>query len=798
MATPEDIIQRVILDIQATTEGIAPAVKSLGELDHRLQTIRKHLKAHDKTVTHLVKQTLALGHSHGRAASQITRAQQPLRQNIRLLQSQTKEAQKSTSAFAGLGRSILSIGALVAGGSITALATRQISRIVDSRLSLAVTGGPGAIGRIRELSDGIPLRRAIDLVARFQGQGAQQRFGQQPGALRGLLGLQREIGGIGQLRARDLILEVTKSLEPDKLREFLQTAQTDVEGALLGAASGQNIVAITEALNALQLTQSEQLDPVLKAAIEFQQASDKIASAFEKFVDLTAAHFLPAVDKFSDAVKGFSDWVSRLRLPSFLGGQVRADVGAPRSSESGFLKKAAFGSIASVIIAGQRIKEKFVPPQSSFEKVDVGINAAALLLTKAIPAVSALSSAYTISRGIKGSVGLGLDLRAQSKAEALTETGRRASIERGLALFQSSKEVDRLKGERFALLAKTGQGQSAFESPAELESARDRLNAINQRVSELLPKTQTVTPAATKPDVESIAKMSDEFSEILTPIIVSLTEKAVDLGRAAATAATKGLEALRKNIEAAGKAASRARLEQLQQRAVQIQQLALTAGEQASVTAIKRLELQLAKTQLFGGILSGPQVRELVEAIRQQISILEQQLKATDTSTREGRMGANQIRQAILRLQIEERQSTLDLRRAILDSEINKVFRGGRSGAFANILLTNQKNVAAGLRLGIFRKDIPEILGEVGVNKGIRPRDVLEVLQQQQSRRSKPISKPSNVKDVAEGVNAAADILKKVVPMIQVLQDAVNPDPEHTAGQGQSPGVRMGNHIDVQ
>ena len=93
-------------------------------------------------------------------------------------------------------------------------------------------------------------------------------------------------------------------------------------GRYSGRHPGQNIGAVTSALNALQIdreTGTGSLDPLLQAQLDATKSLEALGQAFDKLSNQLVADLLPVIDKLSASISGFADFVGGLSTGQLIG-----------------------------------------------------------------------------------------------------------------------------------------------------------------------------------------------------------------------------------------------------------------------------------------------------------------------------------------------------------------------------------------------------------------------------------------------------------------------------------------------
>ena len=682
--------------------------EKLKDYHEKLNKVAKDAMKNAKVSLKAGKAAVEQSRATMKATRSIRQQENPLKKNVKLLKQQRTETQKSAKAFGSLRSSMTGILALVGIGSLTALATRSIRGIVRSRLDLGVVGGAAQIQQLRAMAASAPLRNILQTVTAVQRQGPFARFrvGRDPEAMRGIAQMTEQLAPLGRQMSSELISSLTAAMEPRQLQGFLRQAGAgDLRGALLGAATGQNVEQVTSVLNALDMVKNR-TDPLVESALKLQSAQDRLADLFEKAVDVLASKVVPAVERLAEVIGEWLDRLPDLKVPEFrvpslkLPGTYQASV----DTDDGFIKQAAKDTAKPRNVA--RIAAQAMSVQNARMIVSGAMEQAAKRVL--LPLGVALD-AWTIGEGVYQTVQLVREKRQAAKAAEQVENTRRETEARGLVGMQSQDTLTHLKGERDYVRSQIGRGDEAFE-PEQFEALRDRYGELSKRVFAMLnpPQTETAEQA------EQVKRASIDLGKVWA----SLRDKAIE-------AAQQGIEKLREKIDELRTSAQNSRLEQLQQQAARLQELSLTGLEKSIVSELRKLQLEYRSMTPYGRLLTVDDTRRYMDALREQVATLEEKLTNIDESTQTGAVEGNRIRAEILRLRIQSRQASIDLQKAIIDNVIQQAFG---AGAFEKIIYSQDKNVAAALEKGVFTDKYPHVTGSLDVDMTRRPKSPLEVL----------------------------------------------------------------------
>jgi hypothetical protein len=203
----------------------------------------------------------------------------------------------------------------------------------------------------------------------------------------------------------------------------------------------------------------------------------------------------------------------------------------------------------------------------------------------------------------------------------------------------------------------------------------------------------------------------------------------------------------------------------------------LGAAEQASLTQLRRYELQAAQMTPLGPIGALSELNTLQKQIRDEIQALQVVLQNTYEGDEKGRIQANGIRSEIASLRVEEKQHAMALNSAILDSVLQAAM--GSVGRFEKIIITRDQNLARGLQMGIINAPAP-FVGSIGPSHNRQPIHIQDVLgldqgsldkatsessQQGASRKKSVVTgKPQNYLEAVDKILLAVKELKNFVP----------------------------------
>jgi len=704
----EPVIQKIILQVVESLKG-DNIVKHLDRLIAQTRKAEASIKRYQSAIRGsgsaartAAKATDAYRSAQQKVAQSIKQAQKPMREQLDLIRKYRSESAQASRASQGLGRASLGLGrslkqtlGLLAGGSLIYSAVSRIKETVQKEFALALAGGPGQVAALRGLTGGRNMLAASDLAGRFQQQNAYARFALGEQALPGLVAAQRALEKIGLDRANEIILAVTESLEPDKLRQFVETAAGgNVRGALMGAATDKNIMAVTTALNALKTSQGlagapQTMDPVLRAAANLESAAQRIGDAFDTLVVKLADQLAPQIDNLASAIEKAAGWAGKIGTDqgaSWLevgAGAVGAYLGVKGIGWAGKqgLQWAGGKLLGGAGAAGAGRAATQVIPRIVGFAAPGGVAAAPALAGLGGAALAGLGvAAATVGVGLSAGMGAGYLmergglLEAQERAAA--QQARFAEIAQRNKAAQD--QATRLKGERQTLDLEIGRYSEEHKRGfvRRFFGADDLSETDRKVVAEMGKRREALTRQieALNAAQKETAKQAEQ-----TPTQTTPAKLAQDAQKAQVE-----VDALNDNLK------------RLQDNAAKRVTLDLSAQEAASVSQLARLQAQIAETTPLGTIGAINQLRALQQTLQVEITRLTEILESIDQSTTEGVIEANKIRAQILGLKLEQRQTSEQIRQSY--KGMDQIIGAGR---WEKVLFDFNHNVAKALELGI-------------------------------------------------------------------------------------------------
>ena len=732
----------------------------------------RQFERHTKLIKAAMPRVDGYAKQQDRLRKAVSASLEPMRKQADLLRKSRREMRSTEKAGRSLSRTLSQLGGLIGVGGLGYLAVSRVQRMMNSRLNLALTGGANQIALLRAYTGGRNTTAAIDLAARFQQQSPYARFGLGDASLRGLVALQRKLEPVGLDLANDLILKVTESLEPGKaLQKFLNAATIDPRKALLGAASGTNVQAVTSALNTLQvgeLKRDNRLDPMLQAATEFKETGNRLSEAFDKLAETVTADLLPVIQGLAGSMEKIAGVVGNLSTGQLVGGLV-GGYAAYRGARWGLGR-----------LIGRGLGRGFppgvpgVPPRGFYP--GGGLNIPGMRPMLPAPSLRTIPRPLTWGMPVTGGV-LGYGLPAAAAAGSIYTAGRSAQT--------AYNERQALKAIQTSMQDR-GLFDVASANKSNANTELQRLLAKRQEISAMLLSAPTSdvgergwlgqklgfygdVPQADPKQTEKLRAMyADIQSRIKSLRAVETTGSAggwmdwikdgLDKAKDAASKFKTGFDDLvQKGLEA--------NVKRLQQQAARMQQLELTATEQTALTQLSRLDFDIARTTPFGTVGAFGEWRDLQQQLNREIESLVEVAKNIDSSTAQGRIEQARVNAQIKSLRLEERQRSVEMMRGVLDSVQAQAFNAGR---FEKIIFTEDRNLRKGLEMGVVKAFSP-ITGSLN-RSGRKP-----------VRLNPATNAPDAVKNLAK---AAYDL----VPYLEEIlsEDESDPNPMRPGASGHS------------
>lgn len=140
-------------------------------------------------------------------------------------------------------------------------------------------------------------------------------------------------------------------------------------------------------------------------------------------------------------------------------------------------------------------------------------------------------------------------------------------------------------------------------------------------------------------------------------------------------------------------------------KAARLDQSKLKSEEAGSYSDLARSTRDLAAMTALGPMGAIPEIKELNATIEREIGKLHDVLGNISETDEKGIIEANKIRTQIVGLRAEERQNLMDLQQSIVDGYVGMAL--GSVGRFEKIIISGQKNIAAGLEKGLIPEGMP-------------------------------------------------------------------------------------------
>ena len=712
--SPQDIIQNVVLRIEEQLQ-LGKAIEQVTEINKHLKSLDKTLKRQEKLWKEINKIQTQATKTQKRIKSSVKDTQDAYRKSSHSVRRHARETKAATRANAAFSASFLKIASVSA---VAFAAWRKFQSIGEAQLKAALALGPGVIQRVEALGLDLSERAGLRTLGGVAAIGPQQRYGLGDNrVIEALLRIQESIKGVGEDLSSSLVVDLVKSFGADRRRftEFVGVVNTQgIELALKRYATPSNIETVDSILNALQMTQQSEagtLDPILQVLIGLKKTTETLDRTFEKLVTTLTAELQPALSALAEYTE---------RLPALL------DASFDTLKGWGISPSMALGVGAGAALLGPSLlrggagftaRGGGAVMRGAGALVSNPIGAGVVIGTGAALAIDHLTheeSLYEIWTMVQD---------AHERAEKARQQFV-SLVERNVATAQT--DLERLVAERQSVDVAVGKVYEEHQLSllAQFWGYDEYAPEADKQAEALRQQREQLTA-----QIEAIRKTEQEIGQTQTQTQKSASTLFDVIRTKAIEAAEKGIAYLREQYERLQAAIADANLEAARQRAAVAGELALTASERATVTELRRLQLQFSGMTPFGKIASARETKALVDAIAAEIATLEKQLANIDRNTAEGRSEANKLNAQIMRLRIEERQARYDLQRAFVDAEIGKYLHTG-IGHFEKIIIDHTRNVARGLEVGILRPDIPHITGKVGpeaADLSHRPQDALSV-----------------------------------------------------------------------
>lgn len=775
MATEQqlpDIHQKIVFEYEENVQSQAlgkyfkQLIAQMNAMNKGMERYKKQFSAYDSQA----KKHISTLQDQVKSWTQISTAQAAATDQIRDyakgLSLANRQTDKLHSTTQNLSRSFKSMLGFIGLSSAAYAGFRRLQDNVDKRFTLALMGGQKSISEIRALTGGKGMQSMISLAAKFQQQSPYNRFSLGSDSFAGLNQLRKAFAPIGNDMAEQLILDITKEMEPAGLKRFLDTAKTgNIEMALLRGANASNVESITSGLNALQLTQSDikEIDPMLKAAMEFTEASHRIQDSFDKLADQLVKDLSPTIKTLTEWIEKLTGAIDGISPGKLLAGAAGAYVGLKTLPAIGRglwnATKWGVGKIPSPFGGGGVVSPATGPVSvTAWRTVDTG--------QKMLPMLGPATETPAIGTTALGPAGAaaagGISAGWLALPAAMAVAG-------GLAGRHINKQTIGHLETAQALNANAPLGQMAFDQNAAAKTELDRLKARRMQLVGVIGQN----PMASDVDRKNLETLQEQLRSLNAQIDklrpsgggkgTSITGKFFEVIKTGAAYAKSGVEKLSDAFANLEKRMLENHLKTLQRNAANKQMLEMSATEAESMTHLSRLRYAIAKETPLGTIGALPELENLQATIRKEMGKLEDLLASIDKSTAGGRIEANKIQGEILQLRLEEKQNLKEFTQGLLSGFVAEAM--GASGHFSKLILTQDYGLGAALDHRIY-KEFDALTGSVRMDhpkmKPVFPGDILKGLGQK--------SNPLRAIDSAIGQNKV-DQLKNIKKQFERLID---------------------------
>ena len=238
----------------------------------------------------------------------IARMTESLNKVAASFQNSSKHTEQATKHASALHSTYLklSVAAVAAGYA----ASRAFSGMLASQkpllaVSVSYADSLDKIKRGLQGISNVPMARAAEMLEKFQGIGPIElfRFGRDQASISALLKLQSSLAkSVGSEQAGTMTNDVMKSFGTDSraMSRFLSdVTSSGVKMALLqnaGATGQDNLIAVSRALNALEIAQK----PALQGVIKTQQIEEQLANQLERLQNTILEKLSPLLSSIAD------------------------------------------------------------------------------------------------------------------------------------------------------------------------------------------------------------------------------------------------------------------------------------------------------------------------------------------------------------------------------------------------------------------------------------------------------------------------------------------------------------------
>lgn len=801
--SPNDILQKIILELQENIKGQGKVLKTLQSVHKQLNLTTKSLAKYNKA---------------GQKASKTITT---MHKNLRVL---GQVAQKTTRAFGLMTGSIA--GLIVVTKKLTAAQEPIAKFAVLSKDASSALKGLGEA--YKSLGDNAvtSLKDAAKVMNLFLGKGmVAQVLAARPGVKKAVVKLQEDIiNAAGPQIGGELLSRLLGAIPDEKLVLFAEALTENAQGtdewtkaiAMLGTAAANVIYPLSDALKNMPGV----TDPVVRSHLEWVKASKQLTTIFEQFgvkilqehgdkltniLNIVSDKLLPAFEKFLNLIIEFPKALAAMAV--------------------GYLFFKPLIGVVAIVTTNLLLQHGAVTKLSAAYKVLSARKAAGVLgkvgkLGIAGAAIGAIGwSAHQMYKW--GTEGAGstfggkmvdkLHRGGPSKSQQLREL-ETAILERDkIVAAEQGIDVNVYRANRAkrkaAARAKRAGGVGAVGGDKkpdirEFETAltgligfRTGLDGLSTSLSSIGGVIASLGPGAEIFGV-SAGKMMKEINDQVTESISLGFEKAkaaydeaLALNKAARNAKerTQAVVYMANVQKELGKLAQLAvqnaeKLVAVQEKGRQLQKLQTVIGEKnlqisqalygtpaLAVTALQQIVQSKQKEKEY--------VQDAMKSEQEKIALLKEELK--------GKLSAKEIesrllpyREKLLKLRAEEKSLTaeqLELVKQLRDGYLDAVqAQAFGAGMFEKIIISQEKNLMRGLQARAVKENY--LVGQYGKAAGRHKKqavrfgvggNILETLSGQNYGASQAIRDLSNIADPI-----AREISKSSADMVMGLHEA--------------------------
>lgn len=705
---------------------------------------------------------------------------------------QSRNVRAITDSYNGLNRS------LVRSAATFGLLYKSIDRIIEiaqTRLGAAILGGPN-IGRLvsQSLPAGVSGQKALDVLSATLKQSQLLQFRADASQVAAINKLTGELRALPSSISGDLISTYIGTLKQSDIPKFLDAVRVDSRKAISDFANISNIEQATSLSNALSLVSADEgnnLDPLLKAAIETSKSIERLKSDFESVSDKMVNRFLPAIEKLSEVIESLSP------TQTMIGAGLTAAAVIAGPSLAWNAGKAIAGTGARGMAGAGR--GLLSPGGAAAGKVATGIGEAYTGVTGGASIATGLASGMVLSAPII----IGAEMYDDALAESSSEFQRLLDVDNpAMKKLLKQAEKFREKGDMLRykrtmidrqLLSMTGNeternvglfGTKILSGDFSESQKKqiDRLSKQRAALQEQITASEAIT--VTTDDSQKSFLALNKIVETLQNTLVDVSDK------------FKAVKAPALSSQPA--------LQRMQSASLALTDLGTTLTEQSAIADLKRQQKEFASIGPFGSITSLGTIKDLNLSLDDQLKTMREMLKiAQEDNSSTGRLRQYQIQGQIMAAEIEKKQNLRGWMDALTDLSLQQAMAIGRYEA---IIVQQDKNLMRGLQKGMIGWDaVTQRVAFGNIDSTIQPQQpqtAYEVMQRMQS--TSPVSSGAGgsfisnnetnpvklLKQCAKGLEKAANMLGVKLEAITDLQHRAN-EPSITY---QRPG-RTSNHI---